>query len=242
MTDALKHVKLMKKRGGQMESLKKQVGYASVNYIKDGMTVGLGTGSTAYYMVEKLGQEIKKGNLNITAVTTSKKTAEQAESLGIPLKDLNEVDWIDVTIDGADEIDPQFQGIKGGGGAHLIEKIVASYSNQVIWIVDESKMVNQLGDFPLPLEVIPFGHQKLEKILQEKGYHPETRLTKEGQLFTTDNDNFIIDLHLKNITDPHALAQELSQLPGIVEHGLFLDMVDIVLVGRNGQVETLKAP
>lgn len=224
-----------------MESLKKQVGYASVEYIKDGMTVGLGTGSTAYYMVEKLGQEIQEGNLNITAVTTSKKTAEQAESLGIPLKDLDEVDWIDVTIDGADEIDPEFQGIKGGGGAHLIEKIVASYSDQVIWIVDESKMVDELGTFPLPLEVIPFGHKKLEKILREKGYQPAIRQTEAGQLFRTDNDNLVIDLHLGSIKDPHPLAQELSQLPGVVEHGLFLDMVDIVLVGRNGQVETLNA-
>lgn len=224
-----------------MESLKKQVGYASVEYIKDGMTVGLGTGSTAYYMVEKLGQEIQQGNLNITAVTTSKKTAEQAESLGIPLKDLDEVDWIDVTIDGADEIDPEFQGIKGGGGAHLIEKIVASYSDQVIWIVDESKMVDELGAFPLPLEVIPFGHKKLCKILEQKGYQPAIRQTEAGQLFRTDNDNLVIDLHLESIQAPHALAQELSQLPGVVEHGLFLDMVDIVLVGRNGQVETLNA-
>lgn len=223
-----------------MDSLKKQVGYASVDYIEDGMTVGLGTGSTAYYMVEKLGEKVQAGDLTVTAVTTSKRTADQARSLGIPLKDLDEVDHIDLTIDGADEIDPDFQGIKGGGGAHLLEKIVASYSDRVIWIVDQSKMVAQLGAFPLPLEVIPFGHQKLIADLKDRGYAAELRQAG-GQPFITDHDNYVIDLHLEAIQDAHALATELIQLPGVVEHGLFLDMVNTVLVGEGDQVVTYQA-
>ena len=135
--------------------LKSLVGKKSVEWIKDGMTVGLGTGSTVYYMVEELGRRVKDENLKITGVTTSIRTANQAKSLGIPLKSVDTVDHIDITIDGADEISSDFQGIKGGGAALLYEKIVATNSDKVMWIVDESKMVDKLGRFPLPVEVIP---------------------------------------------------------------------------------------
>lgn len=136
--------------------LKSLVGKKSVEWIKDGMTVGLGTGSTVYYMVEELGRRVKDENLKITGVTTSIRTANQAKSLGIPLKSVDTVDHIDITIDGADEISSDFQGIKGGGAALLYEKIVATNSDKVMWIVDESKMVDKLGRFPLPVEVIPY--------------------------------------------------------------------------------------
>ncbi len=225
-----------------MDELKKEVGYASVDYIEDGMTVGLGTGSTAYYMVEKLGQKVQAGELSVEAVTTSKRTADQARSLNIPLKSLNEVDHIDLTIDGADEVDPQLNGIKGGGGAHLIEKMVAYHSDRVIWIVDESKLVQQLGAFPLPVEVIPSGYKLIQRHLNKKNYQAECRLTEEGHPFKTDNDNYILDLHLGKITQAESLAAELEAIPGVVEHGLFLNVADLVLVGRDGQLEKIERP
>ena len=140
------------------DELKAQTGQESVNYIKSGMIVGLGTGSTVRYMVDELGKRVQAGKLTgITGITTSSRTAKQAKALGITIKDIDEVDHIDLCIDGADEVSDDFQGIKGGGGALLWEKIVANASNKIIWIVDESKLVHQLGKFPLPIEVIPFG-------------------------------------------------------------------------------------
>ena len=141
-------------------NMKEMVGKQAATYIESGMTVGLGTGSTAYYFVEEIGRRVKEEGLDIIGVTTSKRTKEQAEKLGIPLKSVDEVDFIDVTVDGADEIAPDFSGIKGGGGALLFEKIVAEQSKRIIWIVDESKMVDYLGRFPLPVEVIPYGSEQ----------------------------------------------------------------------------------
>ena len=138
-------------------NMKELVGKKAAEYVESGMTVGLGTGSTAYYFVEEIGRRVKEEGLEIVGVTTSLATKKQAEGLGIPLKSVDEVDYIDVTIDGADEIAPDFSGIKGGGGALLFEKIVAEQSKSVIWIVDESKMVDYLGRFPLPVEVVPYG-------------------------------------------------------------------------------------
>ena len=134
-------------------NMKQQVGYKAAEYVQDGMVVGLGTGSTAYYMVEALGRRVQEEGLSIIGVTTSTQTEKQAKALGIPLKDIDEVDKVDLTIDGADEIDSNFQGLKGGGGALLFEKVVATYSDEVIWIVDETKLVDTLGRFPLPVEV-----------------------------------------------------------------------------------------
>ena len=148
--------------------MKEMVGKQAATYIESGMTVGLGTGSTAYYFVEEIGRRVKEEGLDIIGVTTSKRTKEQAEKLGIPLKSVDEVDFIDVTVDGADEIAPDFSGIKGGGGALLFEKIVAEQSKRIIWIVDESKMVDYLGRFPLPVEVIPYGSEQLPKIRSKR--------------------------------------------------------------------------
>lgn len=222
-------------------NLKEMVGKLAATYVKDGMIVGLGTGSTAFYMVEEVGRRVKEEGLNITGVTTSKETAAHAQKLGIPLKSIDEVEVVDITIDGADEISADFQGIKGGGAALLFEKIVATYSKKVIWIVDESKMVEHLGKFPLPVEVIPYGSQQLEKLFQEKNWHPILRKDVNGQIVLTDSSNYILDLHLEKISQPEKLALELSQLPGVVEHGLFLNCVQTVIVGHENGPEVLEA-
>lgn len=223
-----------------MDELKRAVGIESAKYVKDGMIVGLGTGSTAYYMVEEVGRRIKEEGLDIVAVTTSNATQLQAQKLGIPLKSIDEVSHVDLTIDGADEISADFQGIKGGGAALLFEKIVATYSKEIIWIVDGSKMVDLLGRFPLPVEVIPYGSQQIFRIFEEKGYRPAMRMTAEREFLRTDSNNYIIDLHLDQITDPRQLAAELTEMVGVVEHGLFLDMVSKVIIGRPEGVETLQ--
>lgn len=220
-------------------NLKMMVGIEAAKYVTDGMTVGLGTGSTAYYMVEEIGRRVKEENLKIVGVTTSKETAKQAASLNIPLKSIDEVDFVDLTIDGADEISKDYQGIKGGGAALLFEKIVASYSKKNIWIVDQSKMVEKLGAFPLPVEVIPYGSQQLFKVFQEEGYNPVLRLNQDGTPLLTDSQNQIIDLHLAEIDEPKELAHQLSNLAGVVEHGLFLDIVSTVIVGYEDGPVTL---
>lgn len=214
-----------------MVNLKEQVGIKAAEFVTDGMIVGLGTGSTAYYFVAELGRRIKEEGLKITAVTTSSVTYEQAESLGIPLKAIDDVEVVDLTVDGADEVDPALNGIKGGGGALLMEKIVATNSKDCIWIVDESKQVETLGAFKLPVEVVQYGAENLFRHFEKKGYSPAYR-EKDGQRFVTDQGNFIIDLDLKVIPDAEALAEELDRTVGVVDHGLFLGMVSKVIVGK----------
>lgn len=223
-------------------NLKQLVGIKAAEFVEDGMIVGLGTGSTAYYMVEEIGRRMREEGLKITGVTTSSGTKAQAESLGIPLKSIDEVPVVDLTIDGADEISADFQGIKGGGAALLFEKIVASYSKQTIWIVDGSKMVYQLGRFPLPVEVIPYGSQQLMRLFKEKNYQPVLRQTETGETVVTDSGHYIIDLHLERIEDPEKLATYLDQLVGVVEHGLFLNMVSKVVVASENGVSVLDTP
>ncbi|MBO0477235.1 ribose-5-phosphate isomerase RpiA [Vagococcus sp. DIV0080] len=222
-------------------NLKQMVGIESAKYVKDGMIVGLGTGSTAYYMVEEIGRRMKEEGLHITGVTTSKATEEQALGLGIPLKSIDEVSHVDLTIDGADEISADFQGTKGGGAALLFEKIVASYSKEVIWIVDESKMVNLLGKFPLPVEVIPYGSEQLLKKFNNKQYNGKIRLQEDGTPLLTDSNNYIIDLHLEAIENPQELATWLDHQVGVVEHGLFLNIVNRVIIGTSSEgVKTIE--
>ena len=213
-----------------MVNLKEQVGIKAAEFVTDGMIVGLGTGSTAYYFVAELGRRIKEEGLNITAVTTSSVTYEQAEGLGIPLKAIDDVEVVDLTVDGADEVDPALNGIKGGGGALLMEKIVATNSKDCIWIVDESKQVETLGAFKLPVEVVQYGAENLFRHFEKKGYSPAYR-EKDGKRFVTDQGNFIIDLDLKVIPDAEALAEELDRTVGVVDYGLFLGMVSKVIVG-----------
>lgn len=223
-------------------NFKQMVGIEATKYIQNDMIVGLGTGSTAYYMVEEVGRKIKEEGLKITGVTTSKATEAQASALGIPLRSIDEVSHVDLTIDGADEIDKNFQGIKGGGAALLFEKIVATYSKEVIWIVDQSKMVNTLGAFPLPVEVIPYGSQQIFRILEKRGYQPQFRLKTDGSFLYTDSQNLIIDLAMKTIANPEQLAEELTNMVGVVEHGLFLNMVHRVIIGSDSGLVTLENP
>jgi ribose 5-phosphate isomerase A len=218
---------------------KKLVGDKAATYVEDNMVLGLGTGSTAEYMVEAVAKRVQEEGLNLTCVSTSSVTEKQAKGLGLNVKDLAEVDEIDLTIDGADEISPDFQGIKGGGGALLFEKIVATNSQKNLWIVDESKMVETLGKFPLPVEVVTLGSEHLFKAFKQKGYKPEYRMDKDEK-FKTDAGNLIIDLHLGTIEDPKKFAQALNETVGVVEHGLFIDIVDQVIVGNAaGETETL---
>lgn len=219
-------------------NLKQAAAIEAAKYVQSGMIVGLGTGSTAYYLVEELGRRVKEEGLEITGVTTSNRTADQARALNIPLKSVDEVDHIDLTIDGADEIDSQFQGIKGGGGALLYEKTVATYSEKYIWIVDESKMVPTLGAFPLPIEVIPYGADQLFRLFEEKQMKPSFRMT-DDERFITDGGHYIIDCQLDKIYNPQKLATWLDSLTGVVEHGLFIDMPTTVIVGRSDEVETI---
>ena len=209
-------------------NLKQMVGIEAAKYVEDGMIVGLGTGSTAKFMVDEIGRRVKEEGLSIVGVT--------------PLKSIDEVPYVDLTIDGADEISADFQGIKGGGAALLFEKIVATYSKKCIWIVDKSKMVDDLGAFPLPVEVVPYGSRQLVHLFEEKGYHPTLRLNAAGETLITDGGHHIIDLHLEKITDPEALGSYLDNLVGVVEHGLFLNMVSMVIVGYEDGPKTLHVP
>ncbi|PZL71251.1 ribose 5-phosphate isomerase A [Enterococcus plantarum] len=220
-------------------NLKQMAGIEAARYVEDGMIVGLGTGSTAKFMVDEIGRRVKEEGLSIVGVTTSKETERQALALGIPLKGIDEVPYVDLTIDGADEISEDFQGIKGGGAALLFEKIVATYSKKCIWIVDDSKLVKQLGKFPLPVEVVPYGSQQLVRLFEEKGFAPVLRTTPNEELLVTDGGHSIIDLHLEEITDPIALGTYLDQLVGVVEHGLFLNVVSTVIVGGQAGPKTI---
>lgn len=224
-----------------MEALKKQAGVTAAQFVTDGMTVGLGTGSTAYFFVEEIGRRIKDEGLQVVGVTTSSATTKQAEGLGIPLKDVDDIDSIDVTVDGADEVDKDFNGIKGGGAALLMEKIVATPTKEYIWVVDESKMVEHLGAFKLPVEVIQYGADRLFRVFEKAGYKPSFRM-KENQRLITDMKNYIIDLDLGKIEKPFKFAEMLDKTVGVVEHGLFNGMVNKVIVAGKDGVKVLEAP
>ncbi|MBC1570692.1 ribose-5-phosphate isomerase RpiA [Listeria sp. FSL L7-1426] len=219
---------------------KKIAGEKACEWVKDGMIVGLGTGSTVYYTIEKLGDMVEQG-LQITGVATSEETAKQAEKLGIPLKSLNDVTEIDVTIDGADEVDADFQGIKGGGGALLREKMVANASLKNIWVVSEEKLVGNLGAFPLPLEVIPFGWKQIQRELEKDDIETNLRKQSSGEVYVTNNGNYILDIVNQTFTDTAMWQEKLAQIPGVVEHGLFLNYVDLIICGKaNGEIELIK--
>ncbi|MCU1296790.1 MAG: Ribose 5-phosphate isomerase [Acidobacteriaceae bacterium] len=217
---------------------------ASLRFVKHGNVVGLGTGSTAAHAVRLLGEKVKAG-LKITAVPTSYQTKELAESLGIPLTTLDELardeaKQIDVDIDGCDEFDLHLNLIKGGGGALLREKIVASASRKFVVIADSSKQVPVLGKFPLPVEVIPFARALLAKEIAKLGATVRLRQYAYGNPFVTDEGHHILDCHFGEIPDPPLLSRTLSDMPGVVEHGLFINLATVVLVGKNGNVEELR--
>jgi len=216
---------------------KKAAAEKAVEFIESGMLVGLGTGSTVKFMIESLAEKIKKG-LDVKTVSTSNATGKFAESLGITVLNFNDVDEIDVTIDGADEVDPNLNGIKGGGGALLYEKLVAYSSKKNIWIVDSSKYVEQLGKFPLPLEVVQFGANQIFKKLFSLGYKPEFR-SANGKNYVTDGNHYIIDLYLNIIENPAELNNKLLLIPGVIETGLFLNICDVLIMGIDDGVRVI---
>lgn len=211
----------------------------AVEYVQDGMKVGLGTGSTAYWAIKKLGERVS-GGLKITAVATSQASEDQARELGIPLVSFGEVDRLDLTIDGADELDGELQLIKGGGGALLREKIVAMGSDRMIVIADESKAVNTLGKFPLPVEIVPFAWEWTVADLAKLGCMPELRRSGE-ELYKTDNGNYIADCYFEAIASAPELALSLQRIPGVVEHGLFIGIASIAVIGKSdGTIEIVE--
>ena len=206
---------------------KKEVGEKAVEYVKDGMVVGLGTGSTVYYFISKLGQLVQQG-LSIKGIPTSKQTEKLAIELGIPLVSFNQIEQIDVAIDGADEVDPELHLIKGGGGALLREKIIAASAKTFIVIADSHKNVETLGTFPLPIEVVPYGVEMTVKHIRELGGISEIR-QNQGSPFLTDNGNYILDTSFQEIKQPRDLEKNLNLIPGVVDNGLFVGMADAVI-------------
>ncbi|MEC7365600.1 MAG: ribose-5-phosphate isomerase RpiA [Pseudomonadota bacterium] len=208
----------------------------AISFVKDGMNLGLGTGSTVDEFLILLSKEIKNG-LNICGVPTSKKTRDLSNKLSIPLTTLESVKTLDLTIDGADEIDNELSLIKGGGGALLREKIIAFNSDELLIIADESKLVDKLGDFKLPIEVSPYEHEvtslRIINKLNKIGYEGTIDLRKDDKnIFITDGGNYIYDLSVGLISDPNIIEQTLNLIPGVFENGLFIDLTKKVVIGR----------
>ncbi len=218
---------------------KRNAGRRAADYVQDGMIVGLGTGSTARFAIERIGERIEEEGISIQGIPTSVETEKLAEEAGIELVELDEADKIDLAIDGADEVDEEKRLIKGGGGALLREKIVAYNSKRYMIIVDPSKKVERLGeDFPLPVEVLPKWQKAIEDSVRKLGCEPKIR-TYEGEAFLTDNGNNILDCDFNGIDNPEELSKRLSSIPGVLENGLFIDMTDVVIIGKKKGFEEL---
>ena len=228
-----------------MEDLKRQAAARALEEVRDGMKLGLGTGSTARHFVDLLGEKVRAG-LKVVGVPTSEATRAQAEQCGIALTTLDDIDRLDLTVDGADEIDHALNLIKGGGGALLREKIVAAASDRMIVIADESKWVEVLGRFPLPIEVVPFGlaatRRGISKAFAQAGVSGEMvlRKGKDGHVFVTDGGHWIVDAHLGRIKDAPRLAGLLVAIPGVVEHGLFTDFASAVVLAGGGGIRVVE--
>jgi ribose 5-phosphate isomerase A len=216
---------------------KKAVGEKAVEYIQDGMTIGLGSGTTVYWMMKKLGELINKG-LNVRGVPSSLRTEGWAKEFGIPLVYFFEVSRLDLAIDGADEVDTEFNLIKGGGGSLLREKLVNDAADQLIIVVDESKLVQKLGAFPLPVEVVTFGWENTVRKISTLDCTPKLRM-KDGEVFVSNNGNYIVDCEFTSISDPATLHQQLKLILGVVETGLFINMTDKVVVGEENGIKIL---
>ncbi|WP_284163642.1 ribose-5-phosphate isomerase RpiA [Frigidibacter sp. SD6-1] len=227
---------------------KKAAADAAVAFVQDGMRLGLGTGSTAAFMVKRLGERVREEGLRVVGVPTSSRTADLARAEGIRVVTLDQAGWLDVTIDGADEFDPDLTLIKGGGGAHLQEKVVAAASDRMIVITDPGKRVARLGAFPLPVEALQFGLastiRHIGAVLTDLGC-ADVRITRRmaGAVpFVSDEGNAILDLHMGTIADASVLSRSLNQIPGVVENGLFINMSDLVVIGHtDGRAELIEA-
>ncbi|HEY3030781.1 MAG TPA: ribose-5-phosphate isomerase RpiA [Bradyrhizobium sp.] len=230
-----------------MDGLKRQAAARALEHVRDGMTLGLGTGSTAKHFVELLGERVRAG-LNVVGVPTSEATRADAVRCGIPLTTLDDVDRLDLTVDGADEIDPALNLIKGGGGALLREKIVAAASDRMIVIADDSKWVELLGRFPLPVEVVPFGLAATRRAIGEAfaqgGVSGQmvVRKGKDGHVFVTDGGHWIVDAHLGQIADAPRLAGLLALIPGVVEHGLFIGLAGMAILAGSEGIRVVERP
>lgn len=220
--------------------LKKKVGYAAAELVKDGDIVGLGTGSTTHYFIEKLGKRIKDEEIEIKGIPTSYQSFLLAKDSGISITTLEEYS-IDIAVDGADEVDKNLNLIKGGGAAHTLEKIIDEAADRFVVIVDDSKIVETLGKFPVPLEVIPAARRTVSKHVKEYNGIPSLRMAqrKDGPVIT-DNGNFILDVNFESIDNPKYLEKELNSIPGVVENGIFSGIVDEVIVGTNEGLKNLK--
>ena len=226
-------------------TLKIEAARAALAHVEDGMKLGIGTGSTAEEFVRLLGERVA-GGLDIVGVPTSERTAALCDELGVELATLDEIPELDLVIDGADEIDPELSLIKGGGGALLREKIVAAASRRMIVIADKSKVVAQLGAFPLPIEVNRFGLKATDlaigKACDSLGLNCERRLRMTGNKpFVTDGGHLIIDASFGRIRDARALSKALHAIPGVVEHGLFLGLADLAIIAAESGIETITA-
>ncbi|WP_268995448.1 ribose-5-phosphate isomerase RpiA [Microvirga roseola] len=225
------------------DNLKRAAAERAAELVSDGMRLGLGTGSTAKHFVAAIGERVR-GGLQVVGIPTSEATREQAQREGIPLTTLDETPELDLTVDGADEIDDDLRLIKGGGGALLREKIVAASSRRMIVVADSSKRVAKLGKFPLPIEVVPFGLTAIEhaisKLLESLGAQGELHLRRaaDGAPYVTDGGHFILDAHLGRIEKPNVLASTLNNVPGVVEHGLFIGLATGAIIATGeGLVE-----
>lgn len=217
---------------------KRIAGQKATEYIKDGMILGLGTGSTAYYMIKNVGELVQIG-MNLKAVASSKSTENLANELHIPLVQIDEIDRIDLCIDGVDEIDKHFNAIKGGGGALFREKIIANLANEVIWIMDDSKLVDSIGAFPLPIEILPYGYTQVIRKLKEYSLNPIIRM-KDGNVFITDNGNYIVDLHIGNLMDINDVYNKVNVITGVLEIGLFINMCSRIIIGTDKGVKVIE--
>ena len=220
--------------------IKKKIASYAADLVKPGMTVGIGSGTTVYWLIEELGKKAEQG-LEITIVPTSLQTAQLAGKAGIRLSDLDNIDKLPLTIDGADEVDPQGQLIKGGGGALLQEKIVAAASDELVIIADNSKLVPQLGKFPLPVEVVKFGYKQVEQKIISAGFCKKIRLRKQdNKAFVTDHGHYILDCDCEKIPDAAALNMSLHLIPGVVETGLFINMASKAIIGyEDGKIAVI---
>lgn len=222
------------------EAEKKLAAMKSVEYIESGMAVGLGSGSTARFFVQALGERVRQG-LRIKAIPTSRKTKMLAVEEGIPLTNFGKISRLDVTVDGADEIDRNLNLINGGGGALLREKIVAKATDHLVIVADSRKPVSVLGAFPLPVEVIPFGWQNVAESIRKLNSEVTLRIQENGRPFRTSQKNYVLDCRFEAIPDPESLGVKLRQIIGVVEHGLFVGMTETAIIGRNDAVEIVKA-